>query len=257
MRFTGRVCVITGAGSGIGRGMAIKFAHEGAEIAVLDVNENAARETVGLIAEKGGKAQFIPCDVTRNDQVRVAFDNISATMNPPSILINSAGIEIMAGIEEMTEEEWDRQIDVNVKSMFLCCKYAVSAMRRVGKGSIVNISSVLGIVAAPNHVAYCSSKGAVLQFTKALGFDLASAGIRVNCILPGPVDTPMYRKTIAAYGDEGVIHEQLVKSVPLRRIGVPEDIANAAVFLSSDEASFITCASLVVDGGSTASNVAG
>ena len=119
MRFTGRVCVITGGGSGIGRGMAIKFADEGAEIAILDVNENAALETVGLIADHGGKAHFIPCDVTDNDQVQAAFDSISATMNPPSILINSAGIEIMAGIEEMTEDAWDRQIDVNVKSMFL------------------------------------------------------------------------------------------------------------------------------------------
>jgi len=257
MRFTGRVCVITGAGSGIGRGMAIKFAREGAEIAILDVNENAALETVGLIADHAGTAHFISCDVTNNDQVKAAFDQVSATMSPPTILINSAGIEIMASIEEMTEDAWDRQIDVNVKSMFLCCKYAIPAMRKVGKGSIVNISSVLGIVAAPNHVAYCASKGAVLQFTKALGFDVASAGIRVNCILPGPVDTPLYRKTIAAYGDEKATHEQLVRAVPLRRIGAPEDIANAAVFLSSDEASFITCASLLVDGGSTASNISG
>lgn len=255
LKLAGQNAIVTGGGSGIGKAIAQRFSVEGANVAILDLNESGLNSVASEVGMSGGRALKYKCDVTNAKEVQMVFSDISNSFGGIDILVNSAGIEIVAEVEEMDEADWDRQIDVNLKSMFLCSKYAVPLMRKKSGGSVVNISSVLGVVVAPKHSAYCASKGAVLQFTKALGFDHAKDQIRVNCILPGPIDTPLYRNTIAAYGDAEAAHLQQVRAVPLHRIGTPDDVAKAAVFLCSEDASFITCASLVVDGGFTASNI--
>lgn len=256
MRLSDHVAVVTGGGSGIGRAVALQFARDGAAVALVDVDADRAGAVLAEIAAMGARGDAFCCDVGKEDAVARAMGAIAASFGGIDILVNSAGIELLGLAEEMEEPAWDKLMDVNLKSMFLCSKHAIPSMRARGGGSIVNIASVLGIVAAPRHVAYCASKGGVLQFTKALGYDHAKDQIRVNCILPGPIDTPLYRSTIASYGDAEKMHERYRAAVPIGRLGQPDDIAKAAVFLCSDDALFITCTQLVVDGGFTASNMA-
>ena len=247
------LAVVTGAASGIGPACGLVLAEQFSVVALLDRDGAGLEGTQDAIRRAGGTAVTYVVDVTDSRDVAEAFKAVDQ-FGPVGALVNSAGIEVMKSLDEMTEHDWDRQMAVNVKSMFLTCHEAVPSMRANG-GSIVNIASVLGLLAAPLHVAYCASKGAVIQFTKALGLDVAPFGIRANAVLPGPIDTPMYRATMATYPDEARAHDQHVRAIPLGRMGQPDDVASVVAFLTSPASRFITCTSVVVDGGFTASKV--
>ena len=245
--------VVTGAASGIGRACALQAGQYFGHVTLVD------RDREGLLRTRGNMSadtavKVVTADVTDESNVSSLFTGLENESLSVRGLINSAGVEIMASIEGMSLEQWRRQFDINVTSMFLTCKYAVPSLKR-SRGSIVNVASVLGLIVAPGHIAYCASKGGVRQFTKALGFDLAPFGVRVNCVLPGPIDTPMYRKTMGTYPNPEAAHVEHVRKIPLARLGAPEDVANVIHFLLGPAAGFVTCAEIVVDGGFTASRV--
>jgi NAD(P)-dependent dehydrogenase (short-subunit alcohol dehydrogenase family) len=248
----GKRALITGGASGIGRAMALLFAREGAAVAVVDLDEAGGEAVVGMIEDGGGQAIFVPCDVTQAQDcwrtVRQTVDELGGL----DILVNNAGIIRRATVLDTTEEEWDRVMAVNVKSIFLFSKYAVPVMAQAGGGVIINTASGWGLVGGRRAVSYCASKGAVVNMTRAMALDHGEQNIRVNCICPGDTDTPMLRDEARQLGeaDERFLEEAAQR--PLRRVGRPEDIAQAALYLASDEASFVTGTALVVDGGGLA-----
>jgi len=244
MRLEGKVAIITGAGSGIGKETALLFAREGAKIAVADYVPEAGEETVRQIREGGGQATFIKTDVSKaSDAERMVMETVRA-YGKLDILSNNAGILGEAGsVGETTEENWDRVIAINLKSVFLCSKYAVGEMIKTGGGVIISTASAMGLVGFPGNAAYNSSKGGVIQFTKTMALEYASNNIRVNCICPGLISTPMGE----SFGQRFI--DWFVKQTPMGRWGRPEEIAQAALYLASDESSFVTGTALVVDGG--------
>jgi NAD(P)-dependent dehydrogenase (short-subunit alcohol dehydrogenase family) len=249
---TDKRALITGGASGIGQATALLFAREGAAVAVADLDEAGGQAVAQTIADEGGRAIFVPCDVTRavdcQRAVRLAVEELGGL----DVLFNNAGIIRRATVLDTTEEEWDRVMAVNVKSIFLLSKYAIPVMAQAGGGAIVNTASGWGLVGGRNAVSYCASKGAVVNMTRAMALDHGEQNIRVNCICPGDTDTPMLRDEARQLGasDEDFMTEAADR--PLRRIGRPEDIAQAALYLASDAASFVTGAALVVDGGGLA-----
>jgi NAD(P)-dependent dehydrogenase (short-subunit alcohol dehydrogenase family) len=251
-RLAGKRALITGGGSGIGRAMALLFAHEGAAVAVVDLDEAGGEAVAGMIEEKGGQAIFVRCDVTQAQDCLSAVRRTVDELGGLDILINNAGIIRRATVLDTTEEEWDRVMAVNVKSIFLFSKVAVPVMVRAGGGVIINTGSGWGLVGGRRAVSYCASKGAVVNMTRAMALDHGEQNIRVNCICPGDTDTPMLRDEARQLGetDERFLEEAAQR--PLRRVGRPEDIAQAALYLASDGASFVTGTALVVDGGGLA-----
>jgi NAD(P)-dependent dehydrogenase (short-subunit alcohol dehydrogenase family) len=245
----GKRVLITGGASGIGRATTELFAQEGAAISVLDIDDTGGQTIVQSIIDKGGQAVFIHCDVTLAEECQSAVQRTTDELGGIDVLINSAGIISRATVVETTEAEWDRVMNVNVKSVYLLAKYAVPALIQAGGGVIINISSGWGLVGGYKAAVYCASKGAVIQLTKAMALDHGAQGIRVNCICPGDTDTPLLREE-AKQLDEP-IDKFLAEAAnrPLGRIGTPDDIAQAALYLASDVASFITGTTLVVDGG--------
>ncbi|GAJ09654.1 unnamed protein product, partial [marine sediment metagenome] len=250
MRLANRVAIITGAGSGIGRTSAILFAEEGAKIVVADINDAGGRETVAAIKSGGGEAIAVHTDVTIASEVenlgRVAKDKFGKV----DILFNNAGIpQQTMSFEKVTETLWDRIFATNVKSIFLTAKSIVPTMKAAGGGVIINLASISGIRPRPGNIAYATSKAAVILLTKALALEVAQFKIRVNCINPVGTDTPMLGKFFA----EGVSLEEgkkaTINTIPLGRLSMPEDVANAALFLASDESSMLTGAGIDVDGG--------
>jgi NAD(P)-dependent dehydrogenase (short-subunit alcohol dehydrogenase family) len=250
-RLQGKVALITGAASGIGRAIASRFALEGAKITLVDINSTAGRELVDKITANGSSATFIKADLGNLHQVRNAIDATIARWGSLDILINNAAIEFVGTIEQTSEQDWERIITNDLKSVFLCSKFAIPHMIKRG-GAIINIASTNGLLGVPEHAAYNSAKGGVISLTRQLAVDYGPSNIRVNCICPCTTDTPMVRKSISA-ADPGQYLKELGKNYPLRRIGKPEDIANAVLFLASDEASWITGVILPVDGGSSSS----
>ena len=248
------VAIITGSGSGIGQATAVKLSERYRHIVIVDKSANGLKETGALLRNKDVPFLPVQCDVTDGRAVQSLVDTVNSAYGRLDALVNSAGIELMGPIEDFSEDEWDLQINVNLRSMFLLSKYSVPLLKR-SHGVVVNVASVLASVVAPNHTAYCASKGGVIQFTKALGFDLAPFGVRVNAVMPGPIDTPMYRETMAGYPNPQAAHEEHIRSIPLGRIGKPEEIADAIDFLCSPSSSFITATAILVDGGFTASKV--
>jgi NAD(P)-dependent dehydrogenase (short-subunit alcohol dehydrogenase family) len=248
----GKRALITGGASGIGRAMALLFAREGAAVAVVDLDEAGGEAVVGMIEDGGGQAIFVPCDVTQAQDCRRAVRQTVDELGGLDILVNNAGIIRRATVLDTTEEEWDRVMAVNVKSIFLFSKYAVPVMAQAGGGVIINTASGWGLVGGRRAVSYCASKGAVVNMTRAMALDHGEQNIRVNCICPGDTDTPMLRDEARQLGeaDERFLEEAAQR--PLRRVGRPEDIAQAALYLASDEASFVTGTALVVDGGGLA-----
>jgi len=250
-RLKGRRALITGAASGIGRAIAELFACEGAAVAVIDLNA-AGRTTAEAITAAGGRALFVRADVTRMEDCRRAVEVTLQAFGGLEILVNCAGIIRRASVLGTTEEEWDRVMAVNVKSVFLMSKYAIPAMVRAGGGVILNIGSGWGLKGGRDAVAYCASKGAVVNMTRAMALDHADLNIRVNCICPGDTDTPMLREEARQLGQaEGHFLASSAER-PLRRLGTPDDIAQAALYLASDAAAFVTGTALVVDGGGLA-----
>ena len=248
----GKVTLITGGASGIGRATAILFAQEGGAVAVVDINAEQGQAVVQEIESQGGRAIFILCDVTRTEDCRRAVDTLLELLGRLDILFNNAGIIRRADVVELTEAEWDQVMAVNVKSIFLMSKYAVPVMIKAGGGSIINTGSGWGLKGGRNAVSYCASKGAVVNMTRAMAIDHGPQKIRVNCICPGDTDTPMLRNE--ANQLDQPIDQFLAEAAdrPLRRYAQPVDIAQAVLYLASDASSYVTGATLVVDGGGLA-----
>lgn len=249
---TGRVAVITGGASGIGRASALLFAQAGATVAVVDLDQQAGEKVVEAIVRDGGKAIFEHADVTRADECERAVQATVRELGGIHVLFNNAGIIRRASVVELSEEDWDRVMAVNVKSMFLMSRLVVPIMVNGGGGAIINMASGWGLAGGPRAAAYCASKGAVVLLTKAMAVDHGPQHIRVNCICPGDTDTNMLRQEAQQLGEREERFLAESSSRPLGRVGRPEEIAQAALYLASEAASFVTGTALVVDGGGLA-----
>ncbi|HXP15463.1 MAG TPA: SDR family NAD(P)-dependent oxidoreductase [Terriglobales bacterium] len=252
MRLQDKVALITGGTSGIGEATAILFAKEGAKIAITGRNEKRGHAVTTQILKDGGQAIFLRTDVRKSEECRRAVDETVSAFGRLDILFNNAGVFYPQTTLECSEQEWDLQIDINLKGSFLMSKFALPGMIEQGSGVIIHNSSGWGIVGGDAAVAYCASKGGVVLLTKAMAIDHGRQGIRVNCICPGDVDTPMLPEDARMRGQKWENYLAGCSNRPLGRIGTPDEIAKAALFLASDDSSFMTGATLVVDGGGTA-----
>jgi NAD(P)-dependent dehydrogenase (short-subunit alcohol dehydrogenase family) len=248
MKLKDRVVVVTGAGSGIGRACAIESAKEGARVIVADINPDGANETVRQIEAINGKATVCITDVSKPDSVQQLVDFTINSFSKIDALINNAAIQVNKTVEDITFEEWNLQLSINVGGIFLCSKYFLPYLR-VTKGSIVNMSSVNGFFVEPMCAGYCTTKAAIIGLTKAMAIDHGHEGIRVNCICPGYIDAGLAEGYFQSQADPAQARLDAGKLHALWRIGKPEEVARVAVFLSGDDASFMTGASVVVDGG--------
>jgi NAD(P)-dependent dehydrogenase (short-subunit alcohol dehydrogenase family) len=228
------------------------FAQEGARVVIAARNEARGNETVEAIVESGGQAVFVTCDVRKAEDCQRAVAAAIEAFSQLDILINNAGTIYRATAVETTEEEWDDTMDTNVKGTYLMSKYAIPWMAKNGSGAIINIASYYGLVGGREAAAYCASKGALVLLTKALALDHAAQNIRVNCVCPGSVDTPMLKQEMEELGGVEKLRPLFEAKHPLGRICSPEEVAKAALFLASDDSAFITGSSLVIDGGITA-----
>lgn len=249
MRLKDKVAIITGAGSGIGRASAVLFAKEGAKVAVADIVRKGSLETVKMIRNSGGDATFVETDVSRASDVERMVKTTVEKYGKLDILFNNAGINLEKTVTDTTEEELNKVIDINLKGVFLCSRYAIPEMIRNSGGVIINTASIRGLVGQFHLAAYCASKGAVVLLTKAMALDYGPYNIRVNCICPGGIQTPMHEAFLATVADPEREMREMLKKIPLGRIGQPEDVAHAALFLASDESFYITGVALPVDGG--------
>jgi NAD(P)-dependent dehydrogenase (short-subunit alcohol dehydrogenase family) len=243
MRLEGKVAIVTGAASGIGRATTELFVAEGARVVAVDLNEAAGRQL------EGDSIAFVPADVASGADVERVVASAVERFGGLDILFNNAGIAIFKTLEETSEEEWDRVVEVNLKACYLGIKYAIPEMRRRGGGAIVNTASVHGFATAGQVGAYGATKHGVIGLTKAAALELARDNIRVNAVCPGAIETPLMRANLRAVGDEAEEFRKISQSEPLGRVGRPEEIARAVLFLASDEASFATGAPFLIDGG--------
>jgi NAD(P)-dependent dehydrogenase (short-subunit alcohol dehydrogenase family) len=248
----GKAAMVTGAASGIGRGISIRLAEMGAFVALLDIDDVKGRETVAEIEANGGDTIFLNCDVRSAAECHRAVENVVAQRGKIDILCNCAGIAIRKDIVELTEDEWDLALDVTLKAIFLLSREVVPHMIRSGGGSIINIGSGWSLKGGPRAASYCAAKGGVVNLTRAMAIDHGKDNIRVNCVCPGDVETPMLKSECAQLGEDLPAFLQEAANRPLGRVGTPDDVANAVLFLASPMASWITGAALVVDGGGLA-----
>ena len=249
MRLEGKVALISGGARGQGAVEAKLFAREGAKVVFGDILDESGKQVEAEIHEAGGEAAYVHLDVTREDDWRTAVNTAIDRYGKLDILVNNAGVLIRKGIEDTTEEDWDRIMGVNAKGAFLGTKHSIPAMRQAGGGSIVNISSTAGLVASPSGSAsYTASKGAVRLLTKSTAVQYAKEGIRCNSIHPGPIDTDMIQETLT---DPAKLEERMQR-LPMGRVGTADEIAYGVLYLASEEASFVTGSELVIDGGTTA-----
>jgi NAD(P)-dependent dehydrogenase (short-subunit alcohol dehydrogenase family) len=248
----GKTALITGGAGGIGRASALLFAREGAAVSIVDLNQEAGEEAVREISAAGGRAIFERADITRASACRRVTERTVRELGGIHILFNNAGIICRASVLELSEEDWDAVMAVNVKSVFLMSRVVVPIMAKAGGGSIINTASGWGLAGGPRAAVYCASKGAVVLLTKAMAIDHGKQNIRVNYICPGDTDTAMLRREAGQLGEAEDRFLADSARRPLGRVGTPEEIAQAALFLASDAASFITGAAVVVDGGGLA-----
>ena len=249
MQLSGKLAVITGAATGIGRATALLFAQEGATVAIGDINEAGGRQTAADIEAAGGRASFVGCDVTEAADVEVLMRAAAETMGGIDVIVNNAGAQRSGRVTEFAEEEWDLLMQVNPRSCFLGVKYGVPYLRQRGGGVIVNVASLAGLKGGPGMTAYSASKGAIVAFTKALAPELAPDGIRVNAMCPGWIDTPFNQPAIDFMGGRAAQDQVVQQIVPMGRQGTPEEIASGMLFLASDASSYMTGQALVIDGG--------
>jgi len=247
-----KVALITGGASGIGRATALLFAQEGVAVAIADINVEQGKTAVAEIESAGGMAIFIACDVTSASNCRAAVEKTVDTFGGLHILFNNAGIIRRADVISTTEEEWDRVMAVNVKSIFLMSKYAIPYMIKAGGGSIINTSSGWGLRGGSNAVSYCASKGAVVNLTRAMAIDHGKDNIRVNSVCPGDTDTPLLHDEARQLGQPEKEFMTEAANRPLRRYAQPIEIAQAVLYLASDNAGYVTGSALVIDGGGLA-----
>jgi NAD(P)-dependent dehydrogenase (short-subunit alcohol dehydrogenase family) len=248
MKLENRVAVITGAGSGIGRASALEFAREGARVVVADLNLAGALETVRQIEADGGQALAVETDVARPESVQTLVAQTLEAFSQVHVLLNNAAIQINKTVEDTTVEEWNREINVNLGGVFLCSKFFLPHLRRT-RGCIINMSSVNGFFVEPRCAGYCATKAAIIGLTKAMAIDHGKEGIRVNCMCPGYIDAGLAWGYFEAQPDPAAARSAAGKLHALWRIGRPEEVGRVAVFLASDEASFMTGSAVVVDGG--------
>jgi NAD(P)-dependent dehydrogenase (short-subunit alcohol dehydrogenase family) len=234
MKLAGRIALVTGGSSGIGKAIARRFIEEGAKAVIFDIER------------PDYDAEFFRVDISKEEQIKEAFLRIKRL----DILVNNAGIYFQAPVERTANEQLDRIVDVNLKGTYLMCKHAIPLLQK-SRGTIINISSGLGVVPEPESPAYCSTKAAIIMLTKCMAQQLASQGVRVNAVLPGPIDTPLLRRSFPSR--KAV--DEYAKSNPMKRIGRPEEVANVALFLASDEAGYVTGGLYSVDGGESSSSV--
>ena len=249
MRLNDKVALITGAARGQGAVEAKLFSSEGAKVVICDILDAEGKRLESEINSSGGSSLFVHLDVTEESEWQNAIETTLRSFGKIDILVNNAGIYKWSQVEETTSELWDQTMDINAKGVFLGTKHAISAMRHTGGGSIVNISSVAGLVGSANAAAYCASKGAVRLLTKSTAMQYAKDGIRANSVHPGIIDTPMTTPNLLATKEA---RERSALRHPLGRVGTSEDVAYGVLFLASDESSFMTGAELVIDGGLTA-----
>ena len=248
-RLQGKVAIVTGSKRGIGKGIALAFGREGCSVVVSDHTEDSeAKGMVDEIKKMGSEAIFVKADVSKEKDIKRLVEKAVKRFRKLDIMVNNAGIFTFGTADAITEKEWDKIMDVNLKGVFFGTKYAAKQMLKQRKGRIINISSIAGIVGFAGASAYCASKGGVTEFTREAALDYAKHGITVNAINPGVIQTKMTKALI----EDKAMRKQFLENTPVGRIGMPEDIGNAAVFLALDESGFITGHNLVVDGGWTA-----
>jgi len=245
-----KVAVVTGAASGIGSATIRRFAAEGATIVAADIAD--ASDSVRELTRMGVAARFVHADVTKASQIESLVNETVTSFGRLDVLVNNAGIELPKKITDTSEAEWDRLLDVNLKGVFLCAKASIPVMQRQGGGVIINVASELGLVGGSEIAAYSASKGGVVQLTKALAIDHASDNIRVNCVCPGPVETPLLQAIIDGSSNPDQERRSIIEKTLLKRVGQPDEIANVIAFLASSESSYMTGSIVVVDGGCTA-----
>jgi len=251
-RLKGKIAIVTGGGSGIGRAIALTFGREGAGVAVLGRRREPLEAVVGELARGGAEAAALVCDVTKSGEASGAVEEVERAFGRVNVLVNNAGILSVSTVESISEGDWDKVIETNLKGPFLLSRAALPAFRRAGGGAIVNVGSVLGLVAMKDRAAYCASKGGVTLLTKAMALDHAHENIRVNCLCPAIVETELVKGLFS--GSEGgrKARDARIGTLPMGRFGTPDDVAELAVFLASDESSWITGTAIPVDGGLTA-----
>jgi len=250
LELQGKTAIVTGSGSGIGRAIALRLSADGASIVVADVVDDLGKETVELVKKQGGRAIFSHCDVTSSDDAARTVKMSVEAFGGVDVLANNAGIEKAGTVVELSEDDWDKVLGVNLKGVYLMSKHAVPELAK-RKGVIVNTASTAGFTSYRRCTAYCASKGGVVALTRAMALDHAPDGVRVNCVCPGAINTPLHKKYVAAL-DPSIRDDYVNRQVldhPIGRIGEPEEIAEAVLFLASSKSSFMTGAALVVDGG--------
>ncbi len=249
MRLQGLNCVITGGSAGIGAATARRFVAEGAQVLIADINVEAANS---LAEELGAAATALHCDVTREDDVKAAAEKAYAHWDKVDVLVNNAGSELNRAYDETTEDEWDRVLNTDLKGPWLMCKHFVPEMVSAGSGSVINISSLNGLVGFPLSTAYGSAKGGLVVFTRDMAIELASTGVRINCVCPGVIDTGMMERWTDKMPDKQAAVAMLQGTMPIGRMGTAEEVAGAILFFASSDSSLCQGSVLAVDGGFTA-----